>query len=334
MTDVAARARRLARWYPGEWRAAHADEFCALLEDDLAARPRSASRALDVARCGLAQRVRSTGLSGPLLAPAEQARRSLGWLAASAVAFGVVGVSLWSQLLVSWQWAAPPSPLTTTGTLAMSLCLLGLALVGAVALVPVASAVALALWRPGRSRLFVPLCVLASSLCVLVVGAHRFEDGWPGTGGHHRWPDQGLAPGGVAAFAWAATLSLSTYWAHPAELSRFPSAEVAWMATSLVAIIALVASAGTTVRRVELSPRGLRAELRCARVAGVALLGFLLGALAWLWAGTPSTPGLVRHDLFHVGAIDAVGAAAMVVALALYARALRRGESALLLAPA
>ncbi len=327
MSDAATRARRLARWYPREWRDRHGEEFCALLEDDLCDRPRSGARLVDVARCGLAQRVVATGLASELPAPL-QARRSLGWLAASVLAFAVVGSSLWSQLLVSWQWAAPPSPLTTAGTLAMTISLLGLAVAACVAVVPLASAAALALLRPGRGRLLVPLCVVASSVCVLVVGAHRFQDGWPGTGGHHPFPDQGLAPGGVAAFAWAATLSLSAYWAHPAALGRFPTAEVAWMVTSFAALVGLVVGTGVLAHRVELSARGLRVELRCARVAAVLLGAFLAGAVCWLWAGTPSTPGLVRHDLFHVGAIDLVGGAALALALCVFARALRRGLAA------
>ena len=52
---------------------------------------------------------------------------------------------------------------------------------------------------------------------VMIAGSHHFENCWPGTGAH-AWGQQGLVPGGVAAFCWASTLSVSSYWAHPVLL--------------------------------------------------------------------------------------------------------------------
>lgn len=100
------------------------------------------------------------------------------------------------------------------------------------------------------------------------------------------------------------------------------------MATSALALVGLVAGAGVLVGRLELSGRAVRVELRCARAAGVLLAAFVAGVGAWLWAGTPRTPGLARHDLFHVGAIDLAGGVALCAALWLFARALRRGADA------
>ena len=48
-------------------------------------------------------------------------------------------------------------------------------------------------------------------------------------------------PAGVAAFSWAATLSVSSYWAHPAALAAFPAGEIAWMAVSPLALVTAVA---------------------------------------------------------------------------------------------
>jgi hypothetical protein len=69
------RARRLVRWYPREWRRRYGEEFAQLLADDIAERPRSWHRTLDVARSGLA---------------AQMAQRQLtrGRLASSALIFG------------------------------------------------------------------------------------------------------------------------------------------------------------------------------------------------------------------------------------------------------
>ncbi len=59
MTDceAAERARRLLRWYPKAWRLRYGEEFTQLLIADIAERPRSWRRTLDVARRGLAARV-------------------------------------------------------------------------------------------------------------------------------------------------------------------------------------------------------------------------------------------------------------------------------------
>jgi hypothetical protein len=56
--------------------------------------------------------------------------------------------------------------------------------------------------------------VAASGATLLVCGARHFENGWPGTGG--AGAEHALVPGGLAAFGWASTLSVSAYLAHPA----------------------------------------------------------------------------------------------------------------------
>ena len=92
----------------------------------------------------------------------------------------------------------------------------------------------------------------------LVTGAHHFQNAWPGTGGTagHR----GLVPAGAAAFGWAATLSVSSYWAHPAALTAFPGPELAWMVLSPLALVGLVGGAVAIVRRQPLPARLLSAR--------------------------------------------------------------------------
>lgn len=67
-TGAERRARRLLRWYPKAWRLRYGDEFAQLLVDDMAERPRSWQRAVDVARCGLAARTALQRSSRPRLA--------------------------------------------------------------------------------------------------------------------------------------------------------------------------------------------------------------------------------------------------------------------------
>jgi hypothetical protein len=322
------RARLLVHWYPASWRERYGDEFCALLEAELAERPHSVRRALDVARSGLLARAGATGLAGTPLALDRQAPASLAWLTASLGAFLALGVALWSQLLVGMQWVAPGTPDTTAGTLVMSLGVIVLAVVGATALVPVLARVLLGLGRAGGGRLVLPVLVTAVSTAVLVIGARRFENGWPGTGGHHAWPNQGLIPGGVAAFLWAATLSITSYWAHPGALGHFPVNEVHWMAASPLAIIGLVGGGATTLRRLELSARLATFELRCARIAVAAMSVTLVGAVLWL-TDTAPRPRSVPENLFHVGAIDLAAGGAMAIALLVALRAVGRGLASL-----
>jgi hypothetical protein len=86
--------------------------------------------------------------------------------------------------------------------------------------------------------------------------------------------------GGVAAFAWASTLSVSSFWAHPAAMAAFPAPELAWMAVSPLAVACVVAGTATAIRRTELSPRVLAAETRLAVAACATMAAFLGGCCA------------------------------------------------------
>jgi hypothetical protein len=154
---------------------------------------------------------------------------------------------------------------------------------------------------------------------VLVVGGHHFANAWPGTGAHP-WAQPGLAPAGVAAFGWAATLSVSAYWAHPAALAAFPAAEIAWMTVSPAALTAGVAGVAALVRRLDLSARVLRYEAWLASAAAAVMAVFLAGACWWVLAAG-SGPGL-----FHAGAIDTASVAVMMLALWMARRATGRAR--------
>ena len=125
----------------------------------------------------------------------------------------------------------------------------------------------------------------------------------------------GLLPAGLAAFGWAATLSVSSYWAHPAALLHFPGPELAWMALSPAAVACLAAGAAGIARRLPMSA-GLLAYLsRLASAGTLVTCCFLAGAACWIF-GQGSGPGL-----FHAGALDVAGLAVMTAALAVAIRA-------------
>jgi hypothetical protein len=162
------------------------------------------------------------------------------------------------------------------------------------------------------------LALIAVSLLVLVIGGRHMANGWPGTGGHP-WPQRSLVPGGMAAFGWAVTLSVTSYWAHPATLLAFPAAELAWMVISPAALAGLAAGLARLVRRLDLPPRLLHYQARLGQLAAAGMAVFLAGAASWVLAG-PHGPG----TLFRPGAIDVAALAVMALALAVGWHAVRR----------
>jgi hypothetical protein len=322
----ARRATSLLRWYPPAWRARYGDEFLEVLLSDLAERPRSWRRAANVARSGLLARLSSAGLGGRVLEPFDQMRASLVSLGCAAAVFLVFGTAIWSQLTIGWQWSEPDATGTRAAMVVMTGAMVLLSSLVLLAALPVAWTVLTRCARRQGHRLVWPSALFLSGGALLVVGSRHFANGWPGTGGHP-WAHQGLVPGGVSAFAWASTLSISSYWAHPGALRSFPATEVAWMAVSPIAMTCLVVGAAKVVRRLDLSPGVLRYEARLSGAATLGMLAFLGGCGSWVVDGGPGP-----RNLFHSGDIDVAGLVMMTVALTIARRAngrARRGGRAL-----
>lgn len=314
------RATSLLRWYPKDWRARYGDEFTELLIADLAERPRSWRRTLDVARNGLVARLAAAGLGEGALEPRTQARTSLASLGCALAVFLAFGIAMWSQLTIGWQWSDPDTTATRAAMVVMSgavALFMGLALLAAI---PVAWEVVMRVACRQGQGLVRPTTLVLACAAVLIIGSHHFGNGWPGTGGH-AWSHRGLVPGGVAAFSWASTLWVSSYWAHPSALLSFPAGEIAWMGVSPAAVIGLVVGATQTLRRLDLSPRTLRYEGRLSKVATLGMLVFLGGCGSWILDGGPGP-----RNLFHTGAIDVGGLVVMAAALAIAHRAVSRAR--------
>jgi len=323
-TDEAARrAARLLRWYPAAWRDRYGEEFTELLIADIAERPRSKTRALDVARGGIVARLADAGLAGTAALPPRaatgtapaaryrQVRASLVSLGCAAAAFLAVGAALWSQLTIGWQWSPSAAAPAAAATVITSAAMLAFLALGALAALPVLCAVVVQVTRRRRKTLIVPAAIMTAAMTVLFAGGRHFGNGWPGTGGH-----RGMVPGGLAAFEWATSLSVSAYWAHPGALAAFPPAELAWMAVSPVALACAVAAAATLVRRTELPPRLLAFEARLAVAACAAMAVFLAGCSCWVATGG-------QRSLFHAGLIDVGGVAVLALALGVAQQAAR-----------
>ncbi|MGO8874678.1 MAG: hypothetical protein ACLQNG_02800 [Acidimicrobiales bacterium] len=318
--DLERRSSRLLRWYPKDWRSRYGDEFAELLVAEMADRPRSWRRSADVAWSGLLARLTSAGLTDHAIEPGDQVRASLASLWCALGVFLIFGVAMWSQLTIGWRWSPPDTRSTYAAMLLMSGAMLLFCVLALMAAIPIAGCILARVGRGESRGLLRPLLLLLVGAVFLTIGSRHFGNGWPGTGGHP-WAQQGLVPGGVAAFMWASTLSVTSYWAHPHALAAFPTAELAWMAASPVAIVCEMVGAAKIVRRADLSRRVLRYEASLARVAAFGMVAFLVGSCSWVIDGH-SGP----NTLFHTGAIDVAGLVRMRVALAVAARALRRAR--------
>jgi hypothetical protein len=310
-------AALLLRCYPASWRARYGAEFTELLLDEFAERPRNWQRTADVIRGGLMARLTAVGLTSHLREPQHQIRISLATLGCALAAFLTFGVAMLAQLAIGWQWATPRGTATSSsavllGTVTMAACAGCLGVLGLLGGLPLAWCTAARLRRSRQLAWWTGLVVVAAA--VLLVGAHHFQNAWPGTGGTaaHR----GMVPGGLAAFGWASTLSVSSYWAHPGALHAFPRPEFAWMLVSPLALIGLAVGVTGVLRGLRLSPRLLAYQARLAAVAALAMCGFFAGAACWVLGQGGGAAGL-----FHAGAIDLGGLAVMLAALAVGVRA-------------
>jgi hypothetical protein len=308
--DEAARhASRLLRWYPETWRSRYGEEFAELLIADIFERPRSRTRTADVVRGGIVARLAAAGLCGCTLEASAQVRASLTSLGCCVAIFMGFGAAMWSQLAIGWQWSAPDTAATTVAMVVMSAAMLAFAVLAVAATVPVLWIAGSSLVRGRHPGLLGSAALAVACAVIMFVGGRHFGNGWPGTGGHP-WARQGLVPGGVAAFSWASTLFVSSYWAHPSALASFPAAELAWMALSPLAVAGLVGGAVSLVRRTEFSARVLDFETRLGAAACATMAVFLTGCCAWILDGGPGP-----RNLFHVGAIDTAGTVVMTIAL-------------------
>ncbi len=203
------RAYRLLCWYPKEWRARYGDEFMEFLLADLEERPHSLHRSLDIARGGLIARSASAGSAGNHSTDAP--RRSLVAIGGALSIFVVFALAMWAQLTIGWQSSPPNSVGTSWAMFVMSAAIVVVGVLLLAAAVPIMWSVSRGLWRGRAGQLLPPHPLSVGGIAVLVVGMHHFANGWPGTGGH-AWGRQGLMLGGVAAYAWASTLFVTSYW--------------------------------------------------------------------------------------------------------------------------
>ena len=117
-------------------------------------------------------------------------------------------------------------------------------------------------------------------------------------------------PGGLAAFEWATSLSVSAYWAHPGALAVFPAAGAGLDGGSPVALAAAVLAAADPGPPRRTAAPLLAFETRLGIAACAVMAVFLAGCGCWVATGG-------QRSLFHAGVIDVAGVAVMALALGL-----------------
>ena len=205
----------LAALVPREWRSRYGDEFTELLVAGPPERPRSWRRTVDVTRTAAsAAACRSEGArrADPRSRPRRCARAWSARLRGGRVS------RLWRRHVVAAHHrmavGAPDTSAATAAMVVMS-CIM-------VLFVPSSSSPP-SPRRRALTRVRTPAGARASSgrrRCLWAVGRSWSSGaGTSATGGRGTRlasaAAQGVVPGGVAAFSWASTLSISSYWAHP-----------------------------------------------------------------------------------------------------------------------
>src|SRR5260370_36358870 len=155
---------------------------------------------------------------------------------------------MWSQLAIGLRWAVPGNHGLTQALDLMALSLVTFCVVALLGLVGVIRAAIVATASGAAGALRRPAALVIAGAVVLIVGGRHFGNAWPGTGGHLLMT-QGLVPAGVAAFCWATTMWITSYWAHPAMLAAFPATQVAWMTLTPLAALCLLTGVVQLLRR-------------------------------------------------------------------------------------
>jgi hypothetical protein len=232
----AARAARLLRWYPRVWRERYGAEFTELLICDITERPRSAGRAVDVARGGLVARLTAAGLAGCALpAPGvgvvtpqaryRQVSASLGSLGGALAVFLTVAAALWSELVIYRQdlVSAPrPAPTALLATDVISAAMLALLVLTVLAAAPVL--VRRAGLSPRVLAFEVRLAAVACAVMVAVLGAAA---SWVATSGGSRLTGTGItAPFHAGLIDLACTVALAVVLPVAAQAARMAHREL------------------------------------------------------------------------------------------------------------
>lgn len=263
------RTDRLLRWYPAAWRARYGQELVTLLEDSYGDGPVPLRQRLSLARHGLSERARHSGLADGADA-GQRARSGALLVLCSWSAFVAAGASF-AKYVEHWDAATPAAARWLPAAaydVVVGAALVGAATIGVgavVALPALFSFLGTGRWRELRRPVAVAVA-LSAVTAGMTVGAVLWGHAQNGSGRISGWLP-GLGLGGLFALSFGATLA-------------------AWCTAAV-----------SMVRRLELSPRLLRIEGALAVVLFGVMFGVTAGTVTW-WASMATTaPRFLSHGL-------------------------------------
>jgi hypothetical protein len=248
-------ARRLLRWYPRAWRERYGEELIATVEDQLGARPPSPALRFSLARAGVAQRLRDTGLIGRDVAAPARIRGGVRAILWAWTLFVLAGCGL-AKTAEHWREATPHGdrllPSLALGLVQCVAC----ASLGVLALAALVLAAPLRELVRGGWRELRPALVRALLLSVLTAGV------------------------GAAVVVWAHTLGSAD---RNGADAGYALAAIALACCVAASAFAWTSVASRAVRRVRLQPPTVVRIAPLACLVALALPLMLAGTIVW-WA--------------------------------------------------
>ncbi len=257
------RSGRFLRWYPPAWRTRYADEFAALLDDQLGGAAPSVRLRLNVIRAGLTQRLREAGVVGDGAPSSESVRGGALVVLCAWAIFVVAGMGL---VKVAEHWQQSVSGVDRTRA--------------AIAFGAVQTIAAVA-----------SLLVVAGAVAVIPAFARSLRAGaWPAIRRRVLWA--------VAICGWTViVLGITAWWAHRLTDAQRNGSDLGFalvgllLAVSITASIASITVAGmAAVRHTEIPVSVLKLEGRLAQAVAAAMALMAVAAGVWWTVMAVSAP--------------------------------------------
>src|SRR4029079_19007712 len=116
----------------------YGDEFVELLIDDMHERGHSSRTALSVVHGACVARAREAGVGATPLGASEQVDASMTTLVWALGVCFLVGITIWSQVVIGWRWEPPSGHAVAVAMVLMSAAAASVSALALVAAIPIA----------------------------------------------------------------------------------------------------------------------------------------------------------------------------------------------------
>ncbi|MGD0055524.1 MAG: hypothetical protein ABSC34_08840 [Acidimicrobiales bacterium] len=320
-----ARAQRLARWYPVAWRQRYGDEFIDHMEQEIAERPHSIARTLNIVYRATRARLGDAGVLSATIGTSNQTRAAVASTFALAGVFLAIAFNFWASAMINWNGGAHISPVTVTWcTGAITVLVAVMALGVTLMYVSLLGVAVRRIVHHRAKRITAPLAVVLASTLYLVYAARESLRFVIARGGI-AWGHPGWAIKQLAGVSQAVTSSVYLAWMSPSRAfdpgSNFVNALMPFV------LVTLCLGVATLVRRSEWTGP----SERIGRVATRAFVGLMaaflvLYSMLTLFGGTGDVVNFAQPLRPWVLILESVVMTATAFVALSCARGLRRNE--------